>query len=105
MSFPAPRPVISGKAYPVQQVGGVPPQRLDDFTGDSSLLIDLDGEPYTIWGACTSVDGVVRVHEKSDDGRGKDIRVWVVRQDGEGFTATHPGVDVPGAVARSTAPA
>ncbi len=99
MTFPAPRPVISGKAYPVHQARGRAPEELGDFTGDGSVLIDLDGETYTIWGPGVQSGDSVRVHEKSDEGQGKDIRVWVVRQGGDGaFTAVHLGVDVPACV-------
>ena len=101
MSFPAPRPVISGKCYRVQQVRGQVPRQLGDFTGDAQVLIDLDGEEYTICGPGVEVGDGVRLYEKTDEGTGKDIRVWVVLQSSQeaAFLAVHAGVDVPAAVA------
>jgi hypothetical protein len=101
MSFPAPRPVVSGKPYQVREIGGHVPRQLSDFTGDKRVLIDLDGEEYTICGPGVEVEDCVRLYEKSDEGSGKDIRVWVVRQlsHEERFLVVHAGVDVPAAVA------
>ena len=104
MSFPAPRPVISGKPYPVQQVCGRVPRQLGDFTGDAQVLIDLDGTQYTIYGPGVEVEDGVRLYEKCDEGMGKDIRVWIVRQpspDGD-FMVMHPGIDVPASVSGAT---
>ena len=102
MSFPAPRPVVSGKPYRVQNVRGQVPRQLGDFTGDARVLIDLDGEEYTICGPGIEVEDGVRVYEKSDEGLGKDIRVWVVQQASHeaAFLAVHCGTDAPAAVAR-----
>ena len=105
MSFPAPRPVVSGRAYPVQHARGRVPRQLGDFTGEGSLVIDLDGDEYTIWGPGVQAEDGVRVFEKSNEGAGKDIRVWVVCQGGEGFTAMPAGVDVPSCVVGAVAPA
>ncbi len=103
MSFPAPRPVISGKPYRVQQVRGQVPRQLHDFTGEARVLIDLDGEEYTICGPGIEVENGVKLYEKTDDGAGKDIRVWVVQQSSreEGFLAVHPGIDIPATVTRN----
>ena len=105
MSFPAPRPVVSGKPYQVRQIRGQVPRQLSDFTGDARVLIDLDGDEYTICGPGVEVEDGVRLYEKSDEGMGKDIRVWVVCQGGEGFTAMPAGVDVPTCVVGAVTPA
>jgi hypothetical protein len=101
MSFPAPRPVISGKPYRVQTVSGQVPRQLHDFTGDARVLIDLDGEEYTICGPGVEVEDGVHLYEKSDEGAGKDIRVWTVQQTSPepAFLAVHCGTDAPTAVA------
>ena len=103
MSFPAPRPVISGKPYRVQQVQGQVPRQLGDFTGDARVLIVLDGDEYTICGPGVEVEDGVRLYEKSDEGMGKDIRVWVVQQASheDAFLAVHPGVDIPAAMVKN----
>ena len=97
MSFTTPGAVISGKPYEVRSVNEHAPGGLDDFIGDTTFVLDLDGDEYTVRGPGIHVDPGVRVFEKSDEGFGKDIRVWMVCRpsSGEVFTATHIGVDVP----------
>lgn len=97
MSFSAPRPVVSGKPYLVRQLAGHEPHELNDFVGDSRLVLDLDGDEYTVCGPGVQGDGCVRIYEKSDEGAGKDIRVWAVHPSGQQgiFTATAVGTDVP----------
>jgi hypothetical protein len=97
MSAITPRSVISGKPYVVQQVHDHVPEQLQDFAGDTTFVLDLDGEEYTVHGPGVEVETGIRVYEKADQGVGKDIRAWLVRyaSDGQAFTATHIGVDVP----------
>jgi hypothetical protein len=97
MSATTPRSVISGKPYVVRQVRGRAPEELEDFAGDTVFVLDLDGEDYTVHGPGVEVETGMRVYEKSDHGVGKDIRCWLVRSapDGDAFTATHVGIDVP----------
>src|SRR4051794_33843747 len=97
MSALTPRSVISGKPYLVRQVRNHAPEQLDDFAGDTTFVLDLDGEDYTVRGPGVEVETGMRVFEKSDEGFGKDVRAWLVRSasDGHAFTATHVGVDVP----------
>ena len=101
MSFPAPRPVISGKPYQVRQIRGQVPRQLSDFTGETRVLIDLDGEEYTICGPGVEVEDCVRLYEKSDEGAGKDIRVWLVQPSPQeaAFLVVHAGTDSPAGVA------
>ena len=88
MSFSTPMTVPSGMSVPVLAVEGRIPDRLEDFTGDVSFLVDLD-PPHLVQG-CGSVRGSsVRFHEKDVGNSGKDIRVWVVRQQGVRFVAEH----------------
>jgi hypothetical protein len=96
MTFAAPRPVVSGKPYVVRSVRDRAPESLADFIGDTSIVVDLDGEDYTIWGPGVDAGDWVRVYEKTDAGTGKDIRVWAVCPQPDGaFTALHSGIDVP----------
>jgi len=97
MPFTTPRSVISGKPYLVRSVRDRVPDQLDDFLGETTFLLDLDGEDYTVRGPGIPADPGVRVFEKSEDGVGKDIRAWLVcpTADGGGFAAMHIGSDVP----------
>ena len=96
MTFAAPRPVVSGKPYAVRSVRDRTPGSLGDFTGETCVVIDLDGEDYAIWGAGVDCGDRVRVYEKADGGMGKDIRVWAVYPEPDGtFSALHSGIDVP----------
>lgn len=97
MSSTPPRSVISGKPYAVRLVHDRVPDRLDDFLGDTTFVLDLDGEDYTVCGPGIPAEPGVRVFEKSDAGAGKDIRAWLVCPPGDGtaFTALHLGIDVP----------
>lgn len=89
MSSTAPSPVPSGMSMPVLEVQGHPPVVLQEFAGDVSFVVDLD-PPLVIQGS-GRIDGrTVRFHEKDLDHGGKDIRVWEVRDGGDGrFVAMH----------------
>jgi hypothetical protein len=91
MTFQAPRSIGSGVRYPVREVHGRAPDGLADFAGQTSFLLDVDGEDYRVEGPGLEGDGQVRVFEKDEQGFGKDIRVWTVRpsDDGAGFAAEH----------------
>ena len=91
MTFQAPRSIGSGVPYPVLEVHGRAPDGLADFAGQTSFLLDVDGEDYRVEGPGLEGDGQVRVYEKDEQGYGKDIRVWTVRPstDGAGFAAEH----------------
>jgi hypothetical protein len=103
MSSTPPLPVISGKPYAVRSVRDRAPSSLEDFLGETSFVLDLDGEAYVVHGPGVTADPGVRVFEKADRGQGKDIRCWLVvaAPDEEVFTATHVGVDVPPQAVRS----
>jgi hypothetical protein len=80
--------VISGVPYPVTSVGGAAPSGLDAFLGETSFTIDMAGRAYDVKGAGSDLEGVVRFHEKSDT-VGKDVRVWHVTREDDGFRAVH----------------
>jgi hypothetical protein len=90
MTFNPPRSVVSGEPYIVRQVHDRHPERLDDFAGETTFVVDLDDEGYRVCGPGVPADESVRVFEKSDEGAGKDVRVWLVRpaEGGDSFTAT-----------------
>ncbi len=94
MSSTAPRPVISGEPYPVRDVQGRVPRQLGDFTGETTFVVDVDDEGYRVCGPGVQTDEYVRVYEKSDEGAGKDVRVWLVQPGSADapFTATPGGV-------------
>ena len=83
-----PSSVISGVPYPVTTAGELAPTGLDAFLGETVFTIDMAGHPYVVRGTGDALEGQVRVHEKSTVA-GKDVRVWHVAQQGQGFTAEH----------------
>lgn len=87
----ATRSVVSGRAYPVIEVAAGVPAILDDFTGNTRFVVDLDGDPYTVCGFGRHAQGGVRFYEKDSDGLGRDVRVWAVRVlvSDAGFSASH----------------
>lgn len=88
MSFSTPTTVPSGMSVPVLAVEGRIPDRLEQFAGDVSFLVDLD-PPHLVQGSGSVHGSTVRFHEKDVDNSGKDIRVWVVRPQGTRFVAEH----------------
>ena len=83
-----PMSVVSGVPYPVTSVGGATPSGLTEFLGDTAFTIDMAGRAYDVQGAGSDLEGQVRFHEKSAV-MGKDVRVWHVTREGEGFQAVH----------------
>jgi hypothetical protein len=83
-----PMSVVSGVPYPVTSVRGGAPSGLDAFLGETVFTIDMSGQPYDVKGAGSEHEGQVRFHEKAGAG-GKDVRVWHVVREGEGFRAVH----------------
>ena len=80
MPFSAPRAVVSGTPYRIVRVADREPFALDDFIGETTFVLDLDGGPYTVYGAGTTAPIGVRFHEKDAEGSGKDIRVWAIHR-------------------------
>ena len=90
--FGTPRPVVSGVPYQVRQVRDHEVLGLEDFVGDTTFVLDLDGDEYRVWGPGVQDGDGVRVYEKDEQGIGKDIRVWTVRRGaGDSYTAEHFG--------------
>ncbi|WP_369138821.1 hypothetical protein [Modestobacter versicolor] len=78
--------VASGKPYPVTVVPDGESGSLEQFAGDAEFCIDGGGQELHIRGHGVRHGEVVRFHEKSAAG-GKDVRVWLVREQGGGFVA------------------
>lgn len=88
--FGTPQPVVSGVPYQVRRVRDHDVLALEDFLGDTSFVLDLDGHEYLVWGPGIADGDEVRVYEKDEQGVGKDIRVWTVRRGaGDVYTAEH----------------
>lgn len=90
MTFAAPDALPSGKPYPVSDVRGEPPTSLDQFVGDSEFGVEREGGVSRVRGTGTAVGEAgetVRFHEKDQGSSGKDVRVWTVRRQSDGFTA------------------
>ena len=84
MTFQTPDPLASGKPYPVVDVEGAAPRSLGQFAGETEFGIEHGGAVSWIKGFGTGQRGGIRFHEKDVDHSGKDVRVWVVREDSAG---------------------
>jgi len=90
--FGTPRPVVSGVPYQVRQVRDHEVVGLDDFLGETTFVLDVDGDEYRVCGPGIPDGDGVRVFEKDEEGIGKDIRVWTVQRGaGDVYTAEHFG--------------
>jgi hypothetical protein len=90
--FGTPQSVVSGVPYQVRRVRDHEVLALEDFVGDTSFVLELDGDEYRVCGPGVPDGDGVRVYEKDEEGIGKDIRVWTVRRAaGQVFTAEHLG--------------
>jgi hypothetical protein len=90
--FGTPRAVVSGVPYPVREVRDREVLGLEDFLGDTTFVLDMDGDQYLVCGPGIPDGDGVRVYEKDEQGAGKDIRVWEVRRgSGDVYTAEHFG--------------
>ena len=70
--------IASGKPYLVTGLVAGTAASLDQFLGDAEFTIDgLDG-PVVVRGHGVPLGEIVRFHEKSGAGTGKDVRVWHV---------------------------
>jgi hypothetical protein len=90
--FGTPRAVVSGVPYQVREVRDREVLGLEDFLGDTTFVLDMDGDEYRVCGPGVPDDDGVRVFEKDEQGVGKDIRVWTVRRcTGDVYMAEHFG--------------
>ncbi|MEU2348933.1 hypothetical protein [Modestobacter sp. NPDC049651] len=85
----ASRPIVaSGKPCAVTVLPDGGPPSLDSFLGDAEFTVDGAPGPVVVRGHGVPLGEEVRFHEKDVTG-GKDVRVWHVRRDGDGFSAVH----------------
>ena len=86
--------VTSGVPYTVTAVNGRLPGSLDDFGTDIvELVASLRAQQVTICGSGRRVDDrCVVVHEKTNDGAGKDVRTWEITADAGTFEATERSI-------------
>lgn len=82
MTFSTARSAASGKPSPVREVAVHMPRDVTAFAGQTDVVLDLDGESHTVHGVGVAAGDVVRVFDKDEQGHGKNVRVWAVRQDG-----------------------
>ena len=81
-------PVGSGLSYIVTHIDGHQPGSLQDFTGDVQLTVTQNGAPTQLIGVGgETVDGV-RFYQKDPTLHGRDIRVWLITDNGGTFLAT-----------------
>jgi len=84
MTHTEPSMIVSGVPYEVIEVDGKPPVALSELEGPVTMTATGPTGEHSIAGAGEHVHGdTVRVHEKFDDGAGKDVRVWTVSSDPE----------------------
>lgn len=87
MTYTTPEMVVSGVPYAVVLVGGHEPADLDDFVEHSEFVLQGSTGQHVVAGEGIRHEDVVRFHEKSDHGDGKDVRVWTIRATDDGFCA------------------
>jgi hypothetical protein len=80
--------VVSGQDYPVSSLLTTDRMSLDDLSECPGFCVEIDGRVHLVRGEGHCVDGAVRFYEKCDEGHGKDVRVWTLRQRGGRLIAT-----------------
>lgn len=86
MTAPTPEMIISGVPYRVLEVDGREPVALEDFAVAPGFLLEGGTGRHQVVGEGSLLDDGVRFHEKAGEG-GKDVRVWRINADPEGFVA------------------
>ncbi len=85
MHATAPLPVASGVPHRV-----VAPRDLDSVESSGWFAVDLRGQEYRVCGESCRHGDSVRFYEKADDGHGKDVRIWTVREGSDGVLVAVP---------------
>ncbi|WP_156119280.1 hypothetical protein [Modestobacter caceresii] len=83
--------IASGKPYLVTGLLAGSAASLDQFLGDTEFTIDGVDGPVLVCGHGVTLGEIVRFHEKSAAGGGKDVRVWHVCQKDDFFIAESIG--------------
>ena len=84
MAFAASEPVESGQSYAVTVVNGQTPSTLTDFFGDTSITVAKDGATLVLCGSGAGIRGAVSFQQKHPDHGGKDVRMWLITDRGDG---------------------
>jgi hypothetical protein len=92
MTLTADGPVGSGQTYRVTEVNGRIPAILDDFAGDfAELILYKDGQACRVVGeGVVTGAGEIRFHQKHDRADGKDVRIWLINDPGDGTFYAEP---------------
>ena len=83
--------IASGKPYLVTGLRAGSAGSLDQFLGDTEFTIDGVDGPVRVHGHGVTLGEMVRFHEKSHGGGGKDVRIWHVCQKDDFFVAQSVG--------------
>ena len=90
MTSASPDSIISGRVYPITQVGGRRPTKMGDFVGATEFLIEEDAITHHICGVGTNASDEVCFYEKDPQHEGRDVRKWRIRSiDQASFCAQH----------------
>lgn len=85
MSDFTPQMIISGVPYTVVEIDGhAAPPDLAAVAATGSFTVEGRTGLHTIAGEGTVLGDVVRFHEKTEHGVGKDVRVWEVSRGDDG---------------------
>jgi hypothetical protein len=79
--------VGSGLSYIVTHIDGQPPANLEDFTGEVQVTVNKDGAPTQLSGVGGETADGVRFYQKDPALHGRDIRVWLITDNGGTFRA------------------
>jgi len=79
--------IASGKPYLVTGLLAGGAASLDQFLGDAEFTVDGVDGPVRVCGHGVTLGEIVRFHEKSHGGNGKDVRIWHVCQKDDFFVA------------------
>ena len=87
-------PVKSGVDYIVTSVNDAQPKSFDDFVTRPVIAVTVASHDQVVQiHGCAHVDGdTVVVHEKDEDGTGKDVRIWSIRVQDRQFVAVQPSL-------------
>jgi hypothetical protein len=85
VTFTPADPVVSGKPYTVVEVGDRAPKSIDDFIGETGFVLE-DGPTggRRVTGVGSADGDNVKFREKDVSGSSKDVRMWRVRESGDG---------------------
>jgi len=90
MTLSNPRTVASGVPHRILGASAGDGCDLEAIEDSDWFAVDLRGQEYRVCGEGSRHGDAVRFHEKTDDGHGKDVRVWTIRQEPDGALVAVP---------------